>query len=89
LPYAELGLPQYETERLLAAHLAGYRVEVERGVTLTGLTQSDNAVIVRLAREGKEEEEARFRYVIGCDGAHSWRSFCARTIALACFFWHL
>ncbi len=71
LPYAELGLPQYETERLLAAHLAGYRVEVERGVTLTGLTQSDNAVIVRLAREGKEEEETRFRYVIGCDGAHS------------------
>jgi 2-polyprenyl-6-methoxyphenol hydroxylase-like FAD-dependent oxidoreductase len=28
LPYAELGLPQYKTERLLAAHLAGYRVEV-------------------------------------------------------------
>jgi 2-polyprenyl-6-methoxyphenol hydroxylase-like FAD-dependent oxidoreductase len=26
---------------------------------------------VRLAREGKEEEEARFRYAIGCDGAHS------------------
>jgi hypothetical protein len=44
LPYAELGLPQYETERLLAAHLAGYRVEVERGVMLTGLTQSGNAV---------------------------------------------
>jgi 2-polyprenyl-6-methoxyphenol hydroxylase-like FAD-dependent oxidoreductase len=70
LPYAELGLPQYKTERLLAAHLAGYRVEVERGVTLTGLTQSDNAVIVRLARDGKEEE-ARFGYVVGCDGAHS------------------
>lgn len=70
LPYAELGLPQYETERLLVAHLAGYGIEVERGVTLVGLTQNDREVIVRLACDGNEEE-AHFRYVVGCDGAHS------------------
>ncbi|KQV68109.1 FAD-dependent monooxygenase [Rhizobium sp. Root1220] len=70
LPYAELGLPQYETERLLADHLGDYGIRVERGVALSGLTQEEEEVVVRLARDGNEEE-ARFRYVIGCDGAHS------------------
>lgn len=70
LPYAELGLPQYETERVLADHLAGYGIQVERGVGLTGLAQGDGGVVTRLARDGKESE-ARFSYVVGCDGAHS------------------
>ena len=39
LPYAELVLPQYETERLLARHLGRFGIEVERGVTLTALSQ--------------------------------------------------
>jgi 2-polyprenyl-6-methoxyphenol hydroxylase-like FAD-dependent oxidoreductase len=71
LPYGELGLPQYETERLLARHLGGYGVEVERGVTLAGLVQRDEEVAVRLDRAEGEGEHAAFRYVIGCDGAHS------------------
>src|SRR5690349_15437843 len=32
LPYAELGLPQYDTERLLVRHLGRFGVAVERGV---------------------------------------------------------
>jgi 2-polyprenyl-6-methoxyphenol hydroxylase-like FAD-dependent oxidoreductase len=71
LPYGELGLPQYETERLLARHLARYAIEVERGVTLAGLAQRDGEVAVRLDHAGGEPEEAIFRYVVGCDGAHS------------------
>ena len=33
LPYSELGLPQYETERLLSQHLNQYGLKIERGVT--------------------------------------------------------
>ena len=70
-PYAALGLPQYETERLLARHLSRFGVSVKRGLALTGLEQDGSGVTVRLARENGATEEARFRYVIGCDGAHS------------------
>jgi hypothetical protein len=34
LPYAQLGLPQYETERVLARHLGRFGVAVERGPQL-------------------------------------------------------
>ena len=71
LPYAQLGLPQYTTERLLARHLASFGVEVERGVELTALQQDQAGVTVRLARPDGKVEDARFRYVVGCDGAHS------------------
>jgi 2-polyprenyl-6-methoxyphenol hydroxylase-like FAD-dependent oxidoreductase len=71
LPYSELGLPQYETERLLAHHLDRFGIAVERGVALDDLRQTDESVTVRLARADGQGEEARFRYVIGCDGAHS------------------
>jgi 2-polyprenyl-6-methoxyphenol hydroxylase-like FAD-dependent oxidoreductase len=70
LPYSELGLPQYETERLLARHLGRFGVAVERGASLQALKQDNDGVTVRLERNGKTEE-ARFHYVIGCDGAHS------------------
>jgi 2-polyprenyl-6-methoxyphenol hydroxylase-like FAD-dependent oxidoreductase len=72
LPYAQLGLPQYETERVLARHLGRLGVAVERGVALEALGQDADGVAVRLARaEDGAEEQARFRYVVGCDGAHS------------------
>ncbi len=72
LPYAHhLGLPQYETERLLACHLGRFGVEVERGLALTALRQDGDGVTVQLARQDGEVEDARFRYVVGCDGAHS------------------
>ncbi len=66
LPYASLGLPQYETERLLARHLARFGITIERGVALEALEQDADGVTVRLNGVAQ-----RFRYVIGCDGAHS------------------
>jgi 2-polyprenyl-6-methoxyphenol hydroxylase-like FAD-dependent oxidoreductase len=71
LPYSTLGLPQYETERLLAGHLGRFGIAVERGAGLQSLQQDAKGVMVRLERAGGGTEEATFRYVIGCDGAHS------------------
>jgi 2-polyprenyl-6-methoxyphenol hydroxylase-like FAD-dependent oxidoreductase len=63
LPYGELGVPQYETERLLARHLGRFGVTVERGITLTVLSQDQQSVTVRLMAAGSGETEAAFRYV--------------------------
>jgi 2-polyprenyl-6-methoxyphenol hydroxylase-like FAD-dependent oxidoreductase len=71
LPYSELGLPQYETERLLSQHLNQYGLAIERGVTLTSLTQDANQVEVQLAHDNGKTESTVFQYVVGCDGAHS------------------
>ncbi|MBW6399702.1 FAD-dependent monooxygenase [Roseomonas sp. HJA6] len=68
LPYATLGLPQYETERLLARHLEGQGIAVEREVALEALEQDAEGVTVRLSGGAGPQ---RFRHVIGCDGAHS------------------
>lgn len=70
LPYSSLGVPQYTTEAVLARHLATFGVEVERGVELTGLDLRDDHAEVRLNTAGGEAPH-RFRYVVGCDGAHS------------------
>jgi 2-polyprenyl-6-methoxyphenol hydroxylase-like FAD-dependent oxidoreductase len=71
LPYGQLGLPQYETERLLARHLGRFGIAVERGVALAALRQTEDGVAVRLDRAAGPAEDATFRYVVGCDGAHS------------------
>jgi len=71
LPYAELGLPQYETERLLTRHLGRFGIAVERGIELAALRQDEERVSVELRRPDGSVEPAAFRYVIGCDGAHS------------------
>jgi 2-polyprenyl-6-methoxyphenol hydroxylase-like FAD-dependent oxidoreductase len=68
LPYAHLGLPQYETERLLEQHLAGFGLAIERGIALEGLEQDEEGVSVRLSDNATPQ---RYRHVIGCDGAHS------------------
>ena len=72
LPYAHLGLPQYETERLLAGRLESAGVAVERGVELVGFDQDDNGVTARLRHHASGAVEAvRAQYLVGCDGAHS------------------
>ena len=48
LPYAHLGLPQYETERILTGCLARLGVAVERGTELLGFAQDDDGVTARL-----------------------------------------
>ncbi|MCB4767975.1 FAD-dependent monooxygenase [Ancylobacter sp. Lp-2] len=67
LPYAQLGVPQYATERLLAGHLADLGIPIERGVELTGLKPDGEGVEASFA----DGSSARFAYVVGCDGAHS------------------
>ena len=71
LPFAQLGLPQYETERVLAAHLAGFGVEAERGCDLTALQQDGDGIAVTIRKADGTTETARYDYVVGCDGAHS------------------
>ncbi len=72
LPYAELGLPQYDTERLLARHLDRFGIAVERGATLTALSQDAEIVAVGLEHaDGGGSERATFRYVLGCDATRA------------------
>ena len=70
LPFGQLGLPQFETERLLARHLGRLGIAVERGVALTALEQEGAGVTVVLEGDG-HRESASFDYLVGCDGAHS------------------
>lgn len=70
LPFAQLGVPQYATEAVLTAHLASYGISVERGIALAGLAQDADGVDVELDTSGGRSN-ARFHYVVGCDGAHS------------------
>jgi 2-polyprenyl-6-methoxyphenol hydroxylase-like FAD-dependent oxidoreductase len=71
LPYGHLGIPQYTTESLLTALLRQHGVEVERGVALEKLDISSSNGRVALSHADGQREEATYRYIIGCDGAHS------------------
>ena len=71
LPYGHLGIPQPETERVLAEHLASRGVTVERPVTFTSFQQDENGIAVALTHSDGSTESASFQYLIGCDGAHS------------------
>lgn len=67
VPYWFAGLPQYETERILAEHLAGLGTVVERGVGLASFEQDGQRVTATLT----DGSTADVQYLIGCDGAHS------------------
>ena len=71
LPYGNLGIPQYATERILAEHLARRGVSVERGVEFASMSDDGRRVTVELNGPNGQTESAEFRYVVGCDGAHS------------------
>nr|WP_245930648.1 FAD-dependent monooxygenase [Methylobacterium radiodurans] len=49
LPYASLGLPQYETERILTRHLTRFGIRIEQGAALTALSQDTEGVSARRA----------------------------------------
>lgn len=70
VPYAFMGLPQYETERILGEHLERLGGRVERGVALQSIAQDDDGVTAVVVGAGGEER-VRARYLVGCDGAHS------------------
>lgn len=60
-------LPQARTEALLTEALASFDVFPERGRTLTGISQTDNAVTAHLA----DGETIRTPLLFAADGAHS------------------
>lgn len=69
-PFA-LSLPQSETESLLSQHLDTFGITVERGVELTSLSQTSDAVRAVLRHADGREEAMETPWVVGCDGAHS------------------
>ncbi|MFI9359388.1 FAD-dependent monooxygenase [Streptomyces lydicus] len=71
VPYGFAALPQYETERILEAYLAGLGTVIERGTELVSFAQDEGGVTARLRTASDVEEEVRARYLLGCDGAHS------------------
>ena len=67
----QCSLPQYETQRILEAHLASLGGAVERGVTATKVeTDADGVSSNSLHADGKVET-VRPTVVIGAGGAHS------------------
>ena len=67
----ECSLPQYETQRILEAHLASLGGVVERGVTATKVETDANGVLVELAHADGGVETVHPGGVIGAGGAHS------------------
>ena len=71
LPYAHLGLPQYETERILTDRLTALGVPVERGCELLDFSQDDESVTTQFVHADGRVGTVRSQYLVGCDGAHS------------------
>ena len=69
-PFA-IDLPQSETEAILEEHLRSFGVEVERGCTVTELSQDESSARVSLEHVDSGTQEIEAQYVAGCDGAHS------------------
>jgi len=65
-----LFVSQVETERVLEQALNAHGVQVERGVTLTSVTRIPDGALASL-RVNEALEQGTYRYVVGCDGAHS------------------
>ena len=66
-----LMIPQSETERLLAAHLATFDVVVERQVELISFDEVADGVTAHLRHPDGREEAMHTPWLLGCDGAHS------------------
>src|SRR5882757_8728783 len=64
-------LPQYETQRILEAHLAALGGAVERGITATKVEPDAHGVLVELVHGDGSIETVHPEMVIGAGGAHS------------------
>ncbi|MET7425168.1 rifampin monooxygenase [Dactylosporangium sp. NPDC005555] len=62
-----LGIPQPETERILAEHADALGADIRRGSEVRDLSQDADGVTVTL-RDG---EQRTGRYLVGCDGGRS------------------
>jgi len=67
----QCSLPQYETQRILEAHLVSLGGAVDRGVTATKMTSDVDGFLVELVHRGGEVETMHPGVVIGAGGAHS------------------
>jgi 2-polyprenyl-6-methoxyphenol hydroxylase-like FAD-dependent oxidoreductase len=67
----QCSLPQYETQRILEAHLSSLGGVVERGVTATKVDTDADGVLVELVHADGGVETVRPGVVIGADGARS------------------
>jgi 2-polyprenyl-6-methoxyphenol hydroxylase-like FAD-dependent oxidoreductase len=70
VPFGFMAMPQYVTERLLAAQLTRHGAAVERPVELVGFEQDAGGVTARLRTPDGERVE-RTGFLVGADGAHS------------------
>ncbi len=66
-----LDIPQYRVEHILIDHLADVGVQVNREVTLTGLTQTPDGVLAQLQTADGGTEAMTADWVVGCDGVKS------------------
>ncbi len=66
-----LFVSQAETEQVLLDHLAARGVRVERAVELVGFQADPDGLTCTLRHGDGRTEQARTRYLVGCDGAHS------------------
>jgi 2-polyprenyl-6-methoxyphenol hydroxylase-like FAD-dependent oxidoreductase len=66
-----LMIPQCETERLLAEHLATFGLRVERQIELVDFQQDSNGANCTLRNAAGQTEQLRAAWLLGCDGAHS------------------
>jgi 2-polyprenyl-6-methoxyphenol hydroxylase-like FAD-dependent oxidoreductase len=66
-----LMIPQSDTERLMAEHLATFGVTVERRTELKEFQSGSDGVTCKLIHSDGSEEAATASWLIGCDGAHS------------------
>jgi 3-(3-hydroxy-phenyl)propionate hydroxylase len=62
-----LGLWQAQFEHILAGWIDELGVRIDRGVEVTGFSQDDNGVDVRLS----DGQSLRAAYLVGCDGGRS------------------
>lgn len=69
-PFA-LMLAQSNTEKFLHEHLLTYGVEVERNTELLRIKQNDDGVVATIKNQYGSRENLNFKYLVGCDGAHS------------------
>ena len=65
-PYS-LGIWQNKIERIMAAWIAELPVQIYYGCEVTGFTQDETGVDVRVS----DGESLRARYLVGCDGGRS------------------
>ncbi|MGB2691135.1 MAG: FAD-dependent monooxygenase [Thermodesulfobacteriota bacterium] len=66
-----LMLAQSDTEKILHEHLLSYGVEVERNTELLRIKQTEDGVFATLRNQYGSRENSSYKYLVGCDGAHS------------------